>query len=74
MDMMVNALTEDYYYSLMLNLHLQGDLTESQIDHLIKLKMQLEDCDIDEASYLVGDEIEQLPDREELKKELKNAS
>lgn len=69
---MVNGLTEDYYYSLMINLHLQGDLTESQIDHLIKLKTQLEDCDIEEASYLVGTEIERLPDREQLKRDLEN--
>lgn len=72
MDNVINALTEDYYYSLMVNLHLQGDLSEKQIDHLIKLKAQLEDCSIEEASYLVGDELYQLPDREELKKQLQN--
>lgn len=72
----LNGLTEEYYYSLLINLYLgnKGDveLTDAQFEHLTKLKMQVKGIDYDSASFDLGMEINALPDREQLKRDLEN--
>lgn len=67
-----NEVSEEYYYSLLINLYSREALNESSMKKLAEIKAKLEDATFDEAEYLVSLDISDLPPPDELRKELQN--